>query len=60
MEIISRGQHPEKTVHKVTCQNCKTIFEFEQHEANHAFDKRDGNYYEIDCPVCSKKVTKST
>lgn len=42
-----------------TCRECDTQFGFLPSEAKLVNDNRDGDYYEIFCPVCSIKVTKA-
>lgn len=56
MEIIKRGKTPENRSYRTTCDNCGTVFKFQQLEATYMADNRDGDYLEIDCPVCGKEV----
>lgn len=56
MLIIKRGEI--KSTKRITCEDCKTIFEFEKTECN-ATDQmgviHDGlGCYNIRCPVCGK------
>lgn len=57
MKIIERGQHPKETKYTVRCNQCRTKFEFERHEANVTYDARDGDYVSIACPVCRTLCT---
>ena len=56
MRIISQGQRPEDKVHRGTCLNCKTVFEFEAREAEMHDDQRDGAALVINCPTCHQTV----
>ena len=56
MKIIKRGKDPNKKKYKVTCDNCKTIFEFLYCEAKYNADDRDGDYLSIKCPVCKEEI----
>lgn len=51
MKIIQAGALPEKKVYKTTCSHCKTVFEFEKHEARFIPDPRDGSFLQIKCPL---------
>lgn len=57
MEIIRKGVASESKTYRVSCDNCDTLFKFQQLEANWVTDNRDGDYLEVDCPVCGKSVT---
>jgi len=57
MEIIQRGQKPEEKPYRVTCRTCDTVFEFLRSEAKYVPDQRDGDYVEINCPVCHRPAT---
>ena len=56
MKILRRGKLPDDTVHRVTCNSCNTLFEFALKEATLKPDFRDGDYYEIKCPLCHERV----
>lgn len=57
MRIIRQGKLPEMELFEVTCDRCKTLFEFEKVEAKITSDQRDGDFMTIDCPLCHKPVT---
>lgn len=57
MEIIRRGEDPKKKPLREKCDNCHTIIRFTKDEATFRYDQRDGNYYEIKCPVCNSMIT---
>ena len=60
MRIIKRGRDPSAgEIHRSKCLWCKTEFEWETSEARIVQDPRDGNYYEIACPVCRRIHTKA-
>jgi len=59
MEIIKKGSLPSEKEIKTTCRNCGTVFKFKAVEAELVFDRRDGNFYKIDCPLCKTMVTVS-
>lgn len=54
MKIIQEGQLPETRVHRKTCNNCRTIFEFEEKEARLCSDSRE-SYWKLNCPFCKKE-----
>jgi endogenous inhibitor of DNA gyrase (YacG/DUF329 family) len=56
MKIIKHGIIPENRVYRVSCPNCATEFEFEQHEAKMTHEQRDGDFLTIPCPVCFRAV----
>ena len=58
MKIITPGRIPENIEIRATCNHCKTVFEFTPKEATIRSDQRDGDYYEVCCPMCVKLVTK--
>ena len=57
MKIVKQGRVPEKREYKVGCDNCDTVFIFEQGEAKYVSDQRDGDFLQINCPTCGKAVT---
>lgn len=60
MRIIKHGRDPTTGAHyESKCLNCKTVFEWHTGEARLKPDARDGDYYEVNCPVCSRLVTKA-
>jgi hypothetical protein len=59
MRIIERGTPEAMREHEARCSKCKTKFAFAEHEAKRVLDQRDGDYFEVSCPVCSNGVTKS-
>ena len=57
MKIIKRGELPQEKVHRLTCSDCKTVFECTQEELKYEYDPREPNAtYYIECPVCNKYV----
>ena len=59
MRIIERGVPPETKEIEVTCRNCKTVFAFLPIEARRVNDQRDGDFWSLPCPICTKQVTKA-
>ncbi|MGJ7500088.1 hypothetical protein ACSFBF_06985 [Variovorax sp. ZT5P49] len=59
MKIISRGKLPDLQPIQAECGYCHTVVEFTRQEARHVSDQRDGDYYSLACPVCSKEITKA-
>ena len=60
MRIIKHGRDPYAgEIQRSKCLWCKTEFEWETSEARIVQDPRDGNYYEIACPVCERIHTKA-
>ena len=59
MKIVARGTDPADIKITATCRNCTSVIEFVPLEAERVFDQRDGDFWRIKCPVCSKDITKS-
>lgn len=57
--IINRGIAPDTVPIEVLCRHCQTRFSFLKTDAKYVPDQRDGDFYEIDCPVCQASVTKA-
>lgn len=58
VQIISKGQIPEERVYQSTCPRCKTVFRFQQFEANYNRCQTEGDFLTISCPLCDDKVTQ--
>ena len=59
MRIIKHGKDPKVGAHfKTKCRMCKTVFEWHTGESTLRPDPRDGNYYEVKCPVCGHLCTQ--
>ena len=56
MKIIKQGELPKNKVYQLVCHQCKTIFEFEKHEAQ-LFNDRGDMVLVIDCPVCKRTLS---
>lgn len=56
MRIIKQGVNPAERTYRVTCQNCKTVFEFMRNEARFSSDQREGDCLLVDCPVCKQTL----
>ena len=54
IQIIQRGVLPAAIRYKTKCRHCNTIFSFLKSDARLTEDPRDGDFYTIKCPVCSK------
>lgn len=52
IRIVQRGVLPEEKIYRGTCSYCKTIFTFNGSDGTLRSDQREGDYYEITCPVC--------
>lgn len=57
MEILRRGSTAADAYHTVTCAHCSSLLRFQRKEAKLVEDQRDGDYYEIRCPVCGEPIT---
>lgn len=57
IEIIKRGEDPAEKPIPATCTNCKTDITFLPSDAKRVPDQREGDYYEVICPVCPTKIT---
>ena len=56
MKIIKRGELPKNKVYQLVCHQCKTLFEFEKHEAQ-LFNDRGDMVLVINCPVCKNTLS---
>lgn len=59
MKVIFKGTAPSETIHRGTCNRCKTIVEFARHEAKYTSDQRDGDYLTVECPECKALIHAS-
>lgn len=59
MKILKQGKIQLEKKAVVTCDSCKTEFEFEMHEGVYHNDLRDGDYVSIACPTCFELVNVS-
>jgi len=59
MRIIHRGKPINEKVYEKMCYKCKSVIEFSGGEARRRSDQREGDYLEIECPVCGDKITTS-
>lgn len=59
MRIVKMGKPPGDEKFKCKCNGCGTVVEFLKGEAKYINDQRDGNYYEVQCPVCPRRITKA-
>lgn len=57
VDIIKLGVVPGDRQHETTCRNCDTQFRFKEAEARFQRDQRDGDFWEIDCPLCRINCT---
>lgn len=44
---------------RVKCPGCTSTIEFTREDAKLVYDQRDGSYYEIQCPCCPRRITKT-
>lgn len=51
MKIIEKGKLPGERFAQVRCSSCKTLFEFLQKEAKFTSCQREGDFYQIHCPL---------
>lgn len=57
MKIIRMGKPHGDEKFKATCNGCNTKVEFLKSEAKYVTDQSDGDYYEVQCPVCPRRIT---
>jgi hypothetical protein len=57
IRIIKRGVNPETKLYQGACHNCGTVVEFPRSAAKYQADQRDGDYLEVSCPVCHRRIT---
>lgn len=58
MKVLERGQVPEERVYKARCMRCKSLLEFQRHEARFTPCQKDGDFLTVTCPVCGAEVNK--
>lgn len=56
MRVIKQGVNPATVQLRGTCNNCRTEVEFSPIEAKFSSDQRDGDFYTVECPTCSKSI----
>lgn len=56
IEIIKRGLLPDQRTYTVECHYCTTIFKCQRSDGKLYYDQRDGDYFEITCPLCKHTV----
>lgn len=59
MKIISEGVNPTLQPIRASCNRCRTEIEFLPFEAKYVSDQRDGDFYQVKCPVCPDTITKA-
>jgi len=59
MKIWHMGSLPANQLYSVTCRHCRTLFEFERREAEFFYDRRDGDFLRIKCPLCKFECVKA-
>lgn len=59
MKIIKHGEIPELVPMRATCSHCHAEVEFVAAEVKRVFDQRDGDFYQFDCPVCRRSITRA-
>jgi len=56
MRVIKSGNTKKPKEVKATCTTCTCKFAFVEKEAKFVLDRRDGNYFTINCPECKTPV----
>ena len=60
IRVVKYGKDPATADPlRVTCRNCRSVIEFLPSDVITRHDPRDGDYYEITCPVCKRECTKA-
>lgn len=59
MRIVKMGKPPNDRKYKCKCPGCGTLVEFLQSEAKYVNDPRDGDFHEVQCPVCPRRITRA-
>lgn len=56
IEVIKKGIKPEDRMVQGTCSNCKSEMRWKASDGKQQSDQREGDWNEIQCPVCQHKV----
>lgn len=58
MDIILKGTLPDQIKYQGRCNHCTTVFTFVAKEAKLTYDQRDGDFFEVACPLpgCGRTV----
>jgi len=58
VRVINKGHDPARGwLVTSACRRCGTEFEWNTQEGAYRSDQRDGDFYEVGCPVCNAAVT---
>jgi hypothetical protein len=55
VKIIKAGALPSERIYTHTCHHCQTLYEFQEKDAKLTSDQRDGNFLNINCPLCNSR-----
>lgn len=56
IEITKRGELPEEIKYAFKCRKCGTEFTATRLDGKVTYDKRDGNFLTVTCPLCNDPV----
>jgi len=57
--VIKRGKPKKEKPIACSCPDCKSVIKFLPTDAKRIPDMRDGDYYELGCPVCGETIRKA-
>lgn len=57
IEVVKRGTPPKEKPFRVVCGHCYSTLKFLESDAQKYDDGRCGTYYQIDCPVCGRRIS---
>lgn len=60
IRVIRHGRDPgSPDPLRLKCTRCRSVLDFLPSDAIQRPDPRDGDYYEVKCPVCGHACTKA-
>ena len=59
MRIIKEGNKHLGVEVEVICRQCQSELGVKKSDGRIVYDHRDGDYIEVQCPVCSRDITIS-
>ena len=54
--ILELGKTPGEEEKRATCRGCGTKIKFRPKDVERVHDQRDGDYFNIPCPLCDMQI----